>query len=373
MTRRETILAVLNGETLERPPVSVRIELWYADAVSKDALPKEIRGLSQAEVEDYLGFCRAARYGARPQLRFSTVEVKERQEGEAAVEKYLFPGKTLVRETHQPGGTTSPYIVKYPLEAEADYDLMLSEMDCAYLDFDVAGFDELDARTGGAGLPVLIFHSCPAHQVMLQWAGYENFFLHLNDFPRKVEALIHRIEEVYRRDLWPVAYGSQADVILHGNHFSTQMTSPPIFERYFLPYFSAFNELMHRHRKKVMWHADSEMGGLLEHVLEAGFDAADCLATAPLVPQKIEDYFEVWKERIVCWGGLPSIVFDPTFPMEDYRRYVNHLVQITKGRNDFIFGAGDLVMPGGEWERLLYLAEATGSFRGRQSRLPRSP
>ena len=138
------------------------------------------------------------------------------------------------------------------------------------------------------------------------------------------------------------------------------MTPPPIFEKYFLPYFKEFNSRMHEHGKKTMWHADAEMGGLLNHVLEAGFDGADCLATIPLVPQRIEDYFDAWKGGIACWGGLPSTIFDPTFPMEEYKRTVDHLVEVTQGRNDFIFGASDNVMPGAEWERLLYLAEATG-------------
>ena len=100
-------------------------------------------------------------------------------------------------------------------------------------------------------------------------------------------------------------------------------------------------------------------------LVEAGFDAADCLVTVPLVPQRIEDYFDAWKGRIVCWGGLPSILFDPAFPMEEYRRYVDHLVKVTEGRNDFIFGASDQVMPGAEWERLLHLAEMTGNLKGR--------
>jgi hypothetical protein len=111
-----------------------------------------------------------------------------------------------------------------------------------------------------------------------------------------------------------------------------------------------------------MWHADAEMSGLLEHVLEAGFDAADCLVTAPLVPQSIEDYFNVWKGKIVCWGGLPSLIFEPSFSIQDYEKYVAHMVEVTRGRNDFIFGTGDQVMPGAEWKRLLYLAEATNNI-----------
>lgn len=362
MTRRDSMLAVFDGRAAGLPPVSVRLDLWHADAVARGALPAEIRGMTSEQVEDRLGFCRAARHRAQVELKFRGIEVSRRVEGGLSVEEYGFPGRPLVRKTHLGDGGMSPYIVQYPLQTQEDYERVLSRMDDAFLDLDVSGFADLDARTGDAGLPVLILHACPAHTLMLRWAGYEHFYMHLVDFPERVEALIRRVDELYRRDLWPAAGASSARLVLHGTHFSTQMTPPRIFDAYFLSYFSAFNDLMHRHGKKAMWHADAQMGALLSRVVDAGFDAADCLATTPLVPERIEDYFEAWQGRIVCWGGLPSTVFDSGFPLEQYRSCVDHLVAATRCRSDFIFGASDHVMPGADWERLLYLAQATGSL-----------
>ena len=181
--------------------------------------------------------------------------------------------------------------------------------------------------------------------------------------PDKVGELIRRVEDAFRRQLWPAARDSGAEVVLHGNHFSTQMTPPDIFDTYFLPYFAEFNALMHEHGKKVMFHADAEMGGLFQRVVDAGFDAADCLATTPLVPQSMSHYFDAWEGRVVCWGGLPGTIFDPHYPMDAFRGCVDDLVELTRGRSDFIFGASDQVMPGAEWKRLRYVAEVTGCMR----------
>jgi hypothetical protein len=196
---------------------------------------------------------------------------------------------------------------------------------------------------------------------MLNYTGYEGFYFHRADFPEKVDALIDRIDGVFRRDVWPPLCKTNAKLILHGAHFSSQMTPPAIFERYFQPYFTAFNDLVHKHGKKVLWHADAEMGALLNHVLAAGFDGADCLVAHPLAPQTMEDYFGAWQDKIVCWGGLPSIIFDPTFAMEEYEKFVDSLVESTRDSKNFIFGASDNVMPGAEWQRLVYLARATGT------------
>ena len=361
MTRRERIAGVLARRPAAVPPLSVRLDLWYADAAARGALPAELAGLSAPEVEDRLGFARAARHRMNPRLAWSDVAQTVEKRGDTIRERYNFPERTLTRTRMQTADMRRhgvlPHITAYPLRDEDDYDLLLRHLEHARLEFDVEGFDRLDAATGEAGLPMLIAGSCPAHLLMLEFAGYERFFLHRFDFPDKVAAVIRTIEAVYRRDLWPAMEASQAVLLLHGNHFSSQMTPPPLFSQYFLPYFCEFNERMHARGKHVFWHADAEMGKLLNLVVEAGFDGADCLATAPLVPTTLRDCLAAWRGRIVCWGGLPGTLFDPSVPEPAFRRHVNRVLALMAGRADCIAGAADNVMPGAAWERLLYLAE----------------
>ena len=351
---------------MERPPVSVRIDLWHNDLVFSGSEPREIAGLPQEQVEDFLGFARAARYRkSQPVLRFASCQERVVADGDVSRHEYIFPERVLTkvvaRSTQMVSQGIKGHALSYPLKEKADYEVMLAHLDDAYLDFDAEGFGELDAATGDAGLPMLIVGPCPAHSLMLSWAGYEGFYYHQADFRETVDRLIAGWESIYRRVMWPAIEHSSAFLILHGVHFNSQMTPPPIFRKYFLPYFVEFNQLMHDCGKKVLFHADAEMWALGRYVMDAGFDGADCLATTPLVPQRLEDFLDAWEGKIVCWGGLPSILFDPSFPRGDFQEYVTHLVDLVRGRTDFIFGASDNVMPGGEWQRLLFLAEATGT------------
>lgn len=363
MTNRQRILDVFEGKSHLSPPVSIRLNLWHKDAAGTGALPEEIRGMSSEEVEDHLGFCRAARHRIKTPLKFSNAPLETCSRGEQTVDKYLFAERPLIRRTvctqEMKRQGMMGHITEYPLKEEADYDLLLAHMEQACLDIDLDGFDEYDRATGEKGLPLLIAGHSPANLIMLQLAGYENFYYHLADFPQKVTDLISRIETVYRRDLWPVLGKSPARLIMHGCHFSSQTTPPPVFEKFFLSYFQEFNALMHRQGKKVLWHADAEMSALLDHVVQAGFDGADCLATRPLVKTDLRDYFQAWQGRIICWGGLPSIIFDPSFPEDDFISYVEDIKKLTQNRSDFIFGASDHVMPGAPWRRLKLLAHQT--------------
>ena len=363
MTRREHMDAIFSGKTVDRPPVCVRLDLWYTDAKERGALPPDMESKSLLEIEDELKFCRAARHRSGMLLTFRGCEPRTTVQGEHTLVEYPFPEKTLIRDTHRPEDQKRQgiqgQIVRYPLQEKRDYEIMLSHMDEAEVICDLAGFNALDRETGDAGLPLFIAHGCPAHIIMLSFTGYENFYYHRADFPELVDELISSLESFYRNKVWPLVAGSGARIVMHGNHFSSQMTPPPVFERYFLPYFRDFSKLMHDNGIKHLWHADAEMSRLLDHVLNAGFDGADCLATSPLTPQTIEDFFDAWGGRIVCWGGLPSVIFVPSYPMDDYKRHVDRLVETTAGRGDFIFGASDNVMPGAEWDRLVYLAEKT--------------
>jgi len=363
MTHREAIHGIFDGTAAGPPPVSVRLDLWHADAVSGEGLPNSVEGFRVQEVEDHLGFARAARFSMQPRLEFDAAEHAAKQEGDVTREEYRFPDGTLVRESRRTEEMKRQgirdHVVQYPLTSQDDYDLMLRHMDTARVTFESDGFAELDAKTGDRGLPMLIAGPCPAHLLMLHLAGYCDFYFHLTDFPDRVAELVQAIEAVFRRDLWPNVRRSQADLVLHGCHFSSQMTPRPLFERFFLPYLSEFSALVHEHGKHVLVHADAEMGDLLDLVVEAGYDGSDCLATDPLTPQRLEDYFAAWDGKVVCWGGLPSIIFDPTHPLDEYKAYVSGVVELTKDRSDFIFGASDNVMPGAEWERLLFLSEMT--------------
>jgi hypothetical protein len=363
MTRREQMEAVFFERTVERPPVCIRLDLWYTDARARGTLPSGSEDLTCQDIEDQLGFCRAARHRSGMDLSFRGGETVTRQEGEHSIVEYRFPEKTLIRDTHTPEEQRlqgiQGQIVRYPLQEKRDYEILTDHLDEAEVQCDLAGFEEMDRETGDSGLPLFIAHSSPAHNIMLRFTGYENFYYHQADFPEVVDALVRRLEGFYRSRVWPLVAESTAKIVMHGNHFSSQMTPPPVFEKYFVPYYQDFSRLMHENGKKLLWHADAEMGSLLNHVLNAGFDGADCLATSPLTPQTIEDYFETWEGRIVCWGGLPSVIFVPSYPLDEYRRYIDHVSEVTAGRKDFIFGASDNVMPGAEWERLTYLAERT--------------
>lgn len=360
--RRSLIRHVFQGHTLDTPPVSMRLDIWHTHALSAGLIPPVLEGMSVEEVEDYLGFCRSARYRTRLHLTFPSHRVTDETIGDHRITRWRLPGATLERVfRHTPEEVLAGMggqVVKYPVSSEVECRALVEALGDALVAADFGGFDDFNRLVGDAGLPMLILGPCPADYVMLKLMGYESFFYATADCPGTLDLLVKKLEDRFRADIWPRALASNAELILHGTHFSDATTPPPLFRKYILPYFREFNAAAHACGRRVLWHADAGMGLLLQDVMEAGFDGADCLATSPLVPQAFEDYYDAWQGRIVCWGGLPGIIFNPEYPEAQFRDYLSRLRDFTLGRPGIIVGASDNVMPGAIWDRILAVRDA---------------
>lgn len=357
MSSKNTVQEVFFGNKVNKVPVSIRFDLWFDALRETGSEPDILHALNYPEVEDILGFQRTARFRAMPGLVLGKCNYKAETEFERYIEEYEFEGHVLRRVTHCGDSGLKGHITEYPLKSDADCRLFIKMLEKAKISVNNSGLIELIEDTGDKGWVMYIVNSCPAHRVMLDWIGYENFFLLNFDCPEIIRKIILTLEGLYRRDLWPVVKNIPADLILHGNHFSSTMTPSPLFLEYFLPYFVEFNSIMHSVNKKVVFHSDDELGDLMPLIPECGFDGADCLATIPLVKASMTDYLECWREKLVCWGGIPSIVFDSTYPFTEFKKHILNLQELSQNHSNIIIGASDNVMPGAEWKRLKYISE----------------
>jgi hypothetical protein len=351
------IKEVFNGNKVSPAPVSIRFDLWLEHARNNALEPEVLHGLSYEEAEDYLGFRRTARFRSAPKLDFGNFNPKIVEDPEKITEHYKCAGRTLRRVTHCGDSGLKGHITEYPIKDAEDCQVFLKMLEAARITNDNTGLLEMIEDTADKGWVAYIINSCPAHKIMLDWIGYENFFYLNYDIPELIAQLIRSLELLYRRDLWPVAKNSPTGLIIHGNHFSGAMTPKPLFMQYFMPYFVEFNALMHSVGKKVIFHSDADLGELMSEIPAAGFDGADCLATEPLVTASMEDYIQCWGDKLVYWGGLPSVLFDKSYLFNDFKEYVKQLRKLSEIQKGIIIGASDNVMPCGEWRRLEYISE----------------
>ena len=366
MTPRERWLALLSGERPDRIPLVIRLDLWHNAAVNDGTLPEECRGLTIPEIETRLGMGRSARFRDFYAVHFPTARISERRDGCAVRTTFRVAGRdltqTFLRTPEQERIGVRGHLAECFLKSAEDYDAMAAAWEEMRWEFRPAAFAAFDREVGPDGLPLLVMNLSPIHVIMLAYAGYDAFYLHLADFPERIEALLRVMERRYE-EFWRAAAESGAEFLLHGAHWSAAMTPPPVFRRFFLPYFRRFTEAMHRAAKRSAFHGDADLTGLLREAAETGMDAVDCFACAPLVPLTLAEARRAWRGRLAVWGGIPSTLLLPSCPRAQFKAYLRSFLEEIADGEGIIVGVSDNLMPGSEWDRLRELADGVATLR----------
>jgi len=361
MTHRERLLAILDGQPPDRIPWIPRLLLWYNARQKTGTMPPEYAGLSLRQLEKALGMGTPARDGQVFRTVLHDVEVTSYPDGRGTITEYRTPRGTLTSRTERTarmedldlGALEVEHLIKGPQDyAAAEYLVEHTEYLPTYEEY--LAYEE---EIGDDGYPLVHAGDCPFHDWLQKWAGYGRAYFDLHDYPERVERLLEVMTQVHKERLWPLIAQSPARLILHGLHFSSLMTPPPLFEKYILPYYQEFSALLHQHHKRLCFHADADTSQLLELIRQAGFDMAETFVTAPMVPCTLRQARETWGSDVIIWGGVPSVILEDPTPDEEFTAYMEELFTTIAPGDAFILGVADNVMPAAKLDRLLQITE----------------
>lgn len=359
MTHRERFLGSLRGKPPQRPHAVVRLDIWHRALSSEGRLPERYAGLEVEEVERALGCGRSARAARVHRVEYDGVREERVTSGDDEIIRWVTPiGEltTVLRsrpELRRAG--MRGLIVKYPVASAADYRIARRFFEGVRFIADYDAYEGYDREIGDEGLPLVGLGRSPAHWIMLELTGYEQFYYDIADRPDEVKALLQVMAERLL-ELAHIAAASPAPFFLHGAHFGP-MTPPRIFREYFLPHFIEFNDILHAAGKHVAGHTDADLSQLLDLFMEAGFDAADTFLSAPAIDLTVERALDAWQGKVLVWGGIPSVALERSFPRDEFEQHAARLVELSRTRPDVIIAVSDNVMGTSDIGRLEWLAE----------------
>ena len=356
MTNRERILAVLDKKSPDRVPWIARLDLWYHARLAEGNLPTRFRGMNLVEVGRALRTGNPARDGKIFNVRYEGLEVRQERAPGVARQRFITPhgevtfGRILSETV---SGTTDQGLpLEHPIHSVEDYKVLEYIAEHTYYDPCYNDYLAYEAAVGDEGYPMVSCGDVPFHYFLLHLAGYNQAYFEMVDHAEEFEHLIALMEQVDRERLWPVVADSPARLILHGVHFDSQMTPPHMFRKYMTPYYKDFSALLHGRGKSLVWHADDDSKDILAEVKDAGFDMSECFCTAPMVEVTLEEARAAWKGDVAIFGGVPSIILEPTFPEVEFEEYMRGVFRTIAPGDAFILGVADNVMPTSIIERV---------------------
>ena len=366
MTNRERILAIMDGKSPDRIPWIPRLQLWWLYHRNRGTLPEKYTNWRLRDIERDLGMGNPARDGRVYTTRCRNVDTVVRREGMEIVTEHITPVGTLTSrkkrtpELDQAG--IAPLDTERPLKTPEDYDVMMyiaenTEYYPCYEEY--LAYEE---EIGEDGYPMVVTGESPFYDYLEHLAGYEKGYYDLVDHQDKVEQLFEVMTQKHRKELWPIVAASPARLLRHGAHYDTQITPPRLFEQYITPYIKEFAELLHRHDKVLVHHADNDSRKILRHFADAGYDMVECFTTAPMVNCTLKEAREVWGTSMIIWGGVPSTILEDLVSDEEFEEYMLDLFKTIAPGDAFILGVADNVTGPSKWSRVIRIGELVEEY-----------
>ena len=361
MTDRERLLAIMAGRRPDRIPWIPRLEIWYEAHKRRGTLPHKYVGRTLREIERDLGVGTPAREGRIFRSELHDVEVETEQQGREAVTRYITPvGTVSTRHRHsevlERGGIATRQEVEHMIKGPADYPVVEYIVEHTEIVPTYESYLAYESEVGEDGVPLVSIGADPMYRILREFIGYNSTFFHLYDTPELVHHLLGVLKE-QAVVIQQVTLASPAKLVLHGEHFDSQMTPPSFFQEYMLPYFRSFAARMREQGKVLCCHADADTSMLLDLIVASGFGMAECFVTAPMVPVTMAQARAVLGREVIIWGGIPSVMLCEPISDEQFAAYMHDLFRTIAPGDAFILGVADNVMAEAKLERIEQVSE----------------
>lgn len=353
----------MRGEPVDRMPFIARMDLWYGFHHKRGTLPRRYENTSLWDIQRDLGvgiFGFGVWDASFYKLVHRDVEVETSSDGGITTTRYHTPHGVLTcrdrmtEELAEAAGTGAR--MEYPLKSPSDYDALRFLIEHAEVEENFDEYGRFVDSIGGDGLALPFSGHLPAHQLMLHFMGYERFYLELYENEDRVEQLVQALNDQQRRIL-DLAARCPAQAIEVGGNYDEQMTPPPIFDRFFAPFYREARETLSSAGKPLVIHGDGEMKLLLTRLMECGVQVVEALTPSPMTSIDIRRTRELWRDKVCMWGGIPSVILTEVFSDEQFERYMEDVFAAVAPGDRFILGFGDNVPTDALFDRVARIAE----------------
>lgn len=388
----QRVIDTLNGKNPDRIPFIDRLELWYTSHTRAGTVPDEFKNplMSLTEVHRAVGigqemmvpaFSRKLwgvelniTWNGKPYYREKDPVLEDfprlndiipmDQPGTSKAEFITPHGKLTTRDRLLPNmiaSGTTPYMEEHILKEQEDFKTFKFIIENSEFIPQNESFREKQEAMGDIGFVVPTLSRSPFQQILINCVGEIPLFHLLSDSPGYVDKLLALLDVRYMEDIKNLAELDYPYVEFDDN-LDGIMTNPRLFEKYSLPYYQKYTNLLHAQGKKVGSHTDGNIKPLLGLLTESGLDVCESFTPAPVTECTLREALEAWEENgPIIWGGIPSPLLEERVSEEEFRQFIELTLETING-HPIILGIGDMVMGNNLIERVKFIVEQVEQY-----------
>ena len=178
-------------------------------------------------------------------------------------------------------------------------------------------YEQLEEELEGDGVVTVGADYTPLMKVIIMYMGFKNFVIMYNRFREAIEELMEALDRKYL-EMYRIIAESPAKIVRIGDNIDGVMISPRLFEKYCLPYYNKYADILKKKGKVVISHMDGRLKSLKDLIAKTKLDAIEAFTPPPMGDLSPREAREAWKDKVI-WINFPEEVFLRTVEeIEDY-------------------------------------------------------
>ncbi len=308
MTPKERLLAVLNGQTPDKVPFAP-----FGELIPRSSFELKFRN-------EGMGFI--VHHGSVHQ--HNDTPWCECHDGD----KKTFVIKTASGELtseyrYKKGASNNSEVqTKFFIETAEDYKSAVEYISGTYFNFDNGDETLIEYYNGDES----ITHAWTGEPPFMEaqyYLGLENWSYHRYDHPAEFSMLLDALDKMQERRMEYIIESNQTIINL-GNLAGN--FSPADFEKYMLPYFRKYSQLLRKAGKKSSVHADAlNLKQHLAIIPACGVDIVEAFTPPPVGNLSLGEARAAWGDELIIHINFPESVFYSGY--EKTRQFTRDLIR----------------------------------------------
>ncbi|MGQ9514984.1 MAG: uroporphyrinogen decarboxylase family protein [Thermoproteota archaeon] len=325
----DRINAVLSGERPDKIPWTI-----YSMLLPRGNFERKMRDMGLGIVND------CSLYKAS----MPNVRVETRTEGNYAYTTYHTPiGKVSMKirtglKFQSPGGSA---IVEHPIKSIEDIKVLKYIIEDSIYEPDYDSYRQLEDELGSDGVIMSGIGYTPLMEMIINQMGFKTFAMMSIRHPEAIEDLVEALGKK-QVELLKIIADSPVKIVSLGDNIDGVFVSPSLFEKYCLPYYNKYAELLKERGKVVMSHMDGRLRVLRKLIAMTKLDVIEAFTPPPMGDLPLREAKEEWKDKII-WINFPEEIFLRS--EEEIRSFTIKLLEEIAPGDGFILGITEDINP----------------------------
>ena len=202
-------------------------------------------------------------------------------------------------------------------------------------------YSQAEEELEGDGIVTAGADYTPLMKTIIGYMGFRTFAIMYRRHVNAIEELVESLDKKYL-EMYKVIARSPARIVRVGDNIDGVMISPSLFERYCLPYYNKYADILKKAGKIVISHMDGRLRVLKDLIAKTRLDAIEAFTPPPVGDLPIKEAKETWKDKAM-WLNFPEEVFLRT--ADEIRGYTLRLLKDMAPGSGYIAGITEDIHP----------------------------